>query len=63
MPGIVVVEAVRASRSRAFADPPADWGGYMQIDDGFQARFVLHCHRPHLACTFAQTPEVLYQNL
>jgi hypothetical protein len=27
---------VRASRERAFLDPPQDWGGYMQLDDGFR---------------------------
>jgi hypothetical protein len=36
LPGSVVVEAVRASRARAFLDPPQDWGGYMQLDDGFR---------------------------
>jgi hypothetical protein len=34
--GCESVEAVRASRSRAFKDPPEDWGGYMQTDDGFE---------------------------
>jgi hypothetical protein len=36
LPGSVVVEAVKASRSRARKDPPEDWGGYMQLDDGFK---------------------------
>jgi hypothetical protein len=36
LPGSVVAEAVRASRARAFLDPPEDWGGYMQLDEGFR---------------------------
>ncbi len=38
LPGQVVVDAVRASRARAFLDPPQDWGGYMQLDDGFRCQ-------------------------
>ena len=34
--GQVVMDAVRASRERALLDPPQDWGGYMQLDDGFR---------------------------
>jgi hypothetical protein len=29
-------QAVRASRLRAYNSPPEDWGGYLQIDDGFK---------------------------
>ena len=36
MKGSVVRDAVAASRARAFKDPPEDWGGYMQLDDGFK---------------------------
>ena len=36
LPGAVVAEAVRASRGRASKDPPEDWGGYLQLDDGFR---------------------------
>ena len=35
LPGAVIDEAVRASRARARHDPPEDWGGYLQLDDGF----------------------------
>merc|ERR1712216_255094 len=35
MPGSVVAAAVAASRSKAFNHPPEDWGGYLQLDDGF----------------------------
>jgi hypothetical protein len=49
--GAVLDEAVRASRARADLDPPEDWGGYMQLDDGFAwdpaARAVTHVdHKP-----------------
>jgi hypothetical protein len=36
LPGSVVVEAVKASRSRARKDRLENWGGYMQLDDGFK---------------------------
>ena len=36
MKGSVIRDAVAASRARAYKDPPEDWGGYMQLDDGFK---------------------------
>lgn len=33
--GKVVCDAIKASRERAYKSPPEDWGGYMQLDDGF----------------------------
>ncbi len=45
LPGQVVMDAVRASRERALLDPPQDWGGYMQLDDGF--RCIPPPHSPH----------------
>jgi len=35
LPGKVIADAVTFSRQKAFLDPPEDWGGYMQLDDGF----------------------------
>ena len=33
--GSVVVEVVHSSRARSYKDLPEDWGGYLQLDDGF----------------------------
>jgi len=34
--GSVLQEIVKASRARSKYDPPQDWGGYLQIDDGME---------------------------
>uniref|UniRef100_A0A7S0W998 EF-hand domain-containing protein n=1 Tax=Hemiselmis tepida TaxID=464990 RepID=A0A7S0W998_9CRYP len=36
MEGQLVCDAVRVSRERSFRSPPEDWGGYLQLDDGFK---------------------------
>jgi 2',3'-cyclic-nucleotide 2'-phosphodiesterase (5'-nucleotidase family) len=36
IPGSVICDAIKASRERAYKEPPEDWGGYMQLDDGFK---------------------------
>ncbi len=46
LPGAVVVEAVRASRARAYKEPPEDWGGYMQLDDGFGYQVAMRGLKP-----------------
>ena len=51
MRGTTINAAVQFSRERAFRDPPEDWGGFLQLDDGFvwdeAERAVTHInHQP-----------------
>mmetsp|Transcript_56365 Transcript_56365/g.132030 ORF Transcript_56365/g.132030 Transcript_56365/m.132030 type:complete len:227 (+) Transcript_56365:3-683(+) len=36
LPGALLSAAVAFSRQRAYYDPPEDWGGFLQLDDGFE---------------------------
>jgi len=46
IPGQILADAIQFSRKRAYFEVPEDWGGFMQLDDGFtwdeETRSITH---------------------